>query len=253
MSESDSQNVLLFDNSDPEMQRAYAAARESFRYLWREIARDRQRIVPALGLAAVKAPFTDGPRKGGEKNPEVEHMWLSEIDFDGEHVSGVLVNSPNWLRSVKEGDPARLPIDQISDWMYAISGESYGGFTVNLLRSRMSATERGQHDAAWGLDFGDPSKVRLVTQHAHDSLSEQLAGSLKSHLKENPTHVATRGHNGWTMLHSEASAGSVATVRVLIEAGADQRAVTNNGLTPRQLAQNLGWGSVVELLESRGG
>jgi uncharacterized protein YegJ (DUF2314 family) len=253
MSESDSRNVLLFDHSDPEMQRAYAAARESFRYLWREIARDRQRIVPALGLAAVKAPFTDGPRKGGDTKPEVEYMWLSEIDFDGEHVIGVLVNSPNWLRSVKEGDPASLPINNISDWMYAISDEAYGGFTVNLLRSRMSATERDQHDAAWGLNFGDPGKLRVVTQHDHDSLSEQLADSLKRHLDQNPAHVSSRGHNGWTMLHSEASAGSVATVRVLLDAGADPKAVTNNGLTPRQLAQNLGWGSVVELLESRDG
>jgi hypothetical protein len=28
----------MFDNSDPEMQRAYESARANFRYFWREVA-----------------------------------------------------------------------------------------------------------------------------------------------------------------------------------------------------------------------
>ena len=33
-------------------------------------------------------------------------MWLGEVDFDGQFVSGVLLNSPNWLKSFKAGDAA---------------------------------------------------------------------------------------------------------------------------------------------------
>jgi uncharacterized protein len=48
MSESQPSRVFMFDNSDPEMQRAYENARATFRYFWREIAWERRRIVPAL-------------------------------------------------------------------------------------------------------------------------------------------------------------------------------------------------------------
>src|SRR5258708_28935318 len=98
MSESQPSKVFLFDNNDPEMQRAYENARATFRYFWREGAWERRRIVPALDLACVKAPFSDGEQGTRTKDtPEVEHMWLSEVDFDGQFVSGVLLNAPNWL------------------------------------------------------------------------------------------------------------------------------------------------------------
>ena len=91
MSESQSSKVFMFDNSDPQMQQAYEKARASFRYFWREVAWERRRIVPALDLACVKAPFADGPQATRTKDaPEVEHMWLSEVDFDGKFVSAFL-------------------------------------------------------------------------------------------------------------------------------------------------------------------
>ena len=57
-----------------------------------------------------------------------------------------------------------MPLSEITDWMYVISGQAFGGHTVNLMRSRMSAAERKEHDAAWGLDFGDPKKIRVVPE-----------------------------------------------------------------------------------------
>src|SRR5205807_192511 len=75
MSESQPSKVFMFDDSDPEMQRAYEKARATFRYFWREVAWERRRIVPALDLACVKAPFADGegrPRSSDE--PNVEQM-----------------------------------------------------------------------------------------------------------------------------------------------------------------------------------
>jgi len=147
MSQSEQLPVFLFDNSDPEMQRAYETARGTFRYFWREVAWERRRIVPALDLACVKAPFSDG-RRVSSTNPEVEHMWIGEVDFDGQFVQGELLNNPNWLTSVKAGDAARIPLAEISDWMYAIGGEVYGAYTVNLMRSRMGARELREHDTA---------------------------------------------------------------------------------------------------------
>ena len=110
MSQSEQSPVFMFDDGDPEMQRAYQAARQSFRYFWRELSWERRRIIPGLDLACVKAPFSDGKAKARGKDPEVEHMWIGEIDFDGRNVRGELLNNPNWLTSVKAGDPAQIPL-----------------------------------------------------------------------------------------------------------------------------------------------
>src|SRR5687767_12674423 len=131
MSESQPSRVYMAEGDDPEMQKASEQARATFRYFWREVAWERRRIVPALDLACVKVPFSDGPRPARSRTtggpgarppgtPEVELMWLDEVDFDGQLVGGVLLNTPNWLKTVKAGDPAHVPLDQVSDWMYAI-------------------------------------------------------------------------------------------------------------------------------------
>jgi uncharacterized protein YegJ (DUF2314 family) len=257
----------MFDNSDPEMQRAYENARATFRYFWREVSWERRRIVPALDLACVKAPFSDGEQRTSTKDtPEVEHMWLTEVDFDGQFVSGVLLNSPNWLKTVKEGDSARLALGAISDWMYAISGEVFGAYTVNLLRSRMGRQERQEHDGAWGLNFGEPTRIRVAPEPnkgggflknwfgnrqadtQEHPMSEAMASSLKDRLAKDRSLVSAKDDRGWTFLHQEALAGSAPTVKVLLEAGADPNAVTNHGMTPLQLANSLGWDKVAALL-----
>jgi uncharacterized protein YegJ (DUF2314 family) len=257
----------LYEGDDPDMQRAYEQARASFRYFWREVAWERRRIVPALDLACVKAPFSDGESSGRtDDNPEIQHMWMSEVNFDGRTVSGVLMNSPHRLKSIKEGDPVRVPLAQISDWMYVINDEVFGAYTVNLLRSRMGLRERQQHDAAWGLNFGDPTKVRVVpepkegggllkgwfgeneAETGEHPMSVNMAESLTEQIAEDPSLVTAVNDRGWTLLHMEALAWSAPTVKVLLAAGADPNAKTNDGLTPLQLAESLGWENVVGLL-----
>jgi uncharacterized protein YegJ (DUF2314 family) len=234
------------------------------------VAWERRRIIPALDLACVKAPFSDGDQKPRNKDtPAVEQMWVSEVDFDGQFISGVLLNRPNWLKTIKEGDPVRIPLAQISDWMYVISGQVFGAFTVNLMRSRMEQEERQEHDAAWGLDFGDPTKPRVApepnqgegllknwfgdqsTDTQEHPMSENMASSLKDHLAKDPSLVSATDDRGWTLLHQEALAGSGPTVKVLLEAGADPEALTAHGKTALQLARSLGWENVVALLSQR--
>jgi uncharacterized protein YegJ (DUF2314 family) len=264
MSESKPSRVFLFDSDDPEMQAAHEDARATFRYFWREVAWERRRIVPALDLAAVKAPFSDAePEERTGDDPRVEQMWVGEVDFDGQAVSGVLLNAPNWLTSVQAGDPARLPLGEIADWMYVVNGEAYGAFTVNLIRSRMGRREREEHDAAWGLDFGDPKAIRLVPQKEHwfgggkvetqeHPMSEAMAPKLREQLAKDPAMLHGTDDGGWTLLHHQALAGSAATVKVLLECGADPNAVTAHGMTPVQLARSLGWDNVVALLVKNG-
>ncbi len=254
MSESQSAPIFMFDNNDPEMQAAYQKARATFRYLWREVAWEQRRIVPALDLACVKAPFSDGD----QSDSGIEQMWMGEIDFDGTHISGVLLNDPNGLTTIKEGDAVRLPLDAISDWMYAIQGNVYGAFTVNLLRSRMGRRERKEHDNAWGLNFGDPLHPRLTPAQEiangmeilEHPMSEAMAASLDERLTQDPALLNAKDDRGWTFLHHQALAGNAATIKVLLEHDADINAQTDSGMTPLQLAHSLGWDKVIALLES---
>jgi ankyrin repeat protein len=82
-------------------------------------------------------------------------------------------------------------------------------------------------------------------------MSENMAASLKEQLAKNRSLVSAKGERGWTLLHPEALAGSAATVKVLLEAGADSKEETDDGMTPAELAKSLGWDKVVALLTAR--
>jgi uncharacterized protein YegJ (DUF2314 family) len=263
MGGSEHSKVFMFDGDDPEMRSASEQARATFRYFWREIAWERRRIVPALDLAAVKAPFSDGEEAAPvEGQPQVEQMWLGDVDFDGRRISGTLLNAPNWLTSVKEGDTARFRLGEITDWMYAIEGKVYGAYTVNLLRSRMGARERKDHDEAWGMDFGDPKKIRIVPQKKswfgskaeleEHPMSEAMAPTVPETLASHPSILTDKDDKGWTILHHDALAGSLPTVMALVKAGADVNAIGTNGATPLRLAKVLGWEKVAAYLAESG-
>jgi ankyrin repeat protein len=82
-------------------------------------------------------------------------------------------------------------------------------------------------------------------------MSKAMASSLKEQLTNDPSLVSAKDERGWTFLHQEALAGSTATVKVLLAAGADPNAVTDHGMTPLQLARSLGWEEVVALLGNK--
>jgi len=257
--------VFFFDHSDPAMAEASAKARQTFRYFWREVAWEYRRIVPGLEVAAVKASFSDADDADESK---VEHMWLGDVDFDGEVVEATLLNEPNWLRSVSQGQRIAIPRAKLGDWMYALQGRVYGAYTVNLMRSQMSRKERKQHDAAWGFDFGDPLSVEVVpgnqptrgmvsgvfgkakeaTLDAEHPMSVNMAPKLREQLAADPSQIDAKDSRGWTLLHDQALAGSLPTVQVLLELGADPAIETPKGKTARDLAASLGWSKVVELL-----
>lgn len=267
--------VFLFQGDDPEMLRAHQWARTTFGYFWRELSWEYRRIVPALDLACVKAPFSDDPNDRDSADG-AEHMWINDVAFDGQDVHGVLINEPNWLKSVAVGDQVSVPLAEISDWMYAMQGQVFGGFTINLMRQRMKPGERADHDEAWGLDFGaaedvevsrpadgegdhpgliqnfmgDPAREIVMPPATEHPMSANMGPKLEEFLTENPGEVTGSDDEGWTMLHHQALAGSVTSVQILLQRGADVSARTNDGRTAADLARGPGWDEVVRLLES---
>ena len=102
------QMPIYFVSSDEDyMQRAFEQARESFRYFWREVYWEHHRIVPMLDYAMVKICFLDvvnGEEVG-------EHMWIDDVEFDGETIYGTLINEPDSVQNVKLGDQISAKID----------------------------------------------------------------------------------------------------------------------------------------------
>jgi uncharacterized protein YegJ (DUF2314 family) len=276
--------VFLHQDNDPEMAKACSTAKQTFRIFWRELLWERHRIVPGLDLACVKFPFVDPPSGQPQiDTPEAEQMWLSDCSFDGATITGTLINSPNWLKSVKEGDTIRKPISEMSDWMYAVSGKVYGGFTVHLLRKQMSNSERRSHDNAWGLDFGDPETPRLAPAEWYSKTGEtkssffgkllakpapnlaleeivrqdhpmavSMSASFEKHLNESPDELHSIGDDGMSLLHVHCLAGSTPIVDILLKHGADPNAAAKNGMTPLRLAKLFSWSRIIDLLTKAG-
>lgn len=251
--------IFSIDGGNPEMRAANANARATFKYLWRELSWEYRRIVRGLGMAAVKMPFAVPAAEGA---PPSEHMWINELEFDGETITGVLLNQPQWVDTLKPGDKVSVPLSEIDDWMYTLGGHVYGGYTIDVLRQGMSKKERQHHDQAWGLDFGDPGQVAIVPTPAEKPkgliaglfakktasvsaihperlehpMSENMGSTFREGLQENPS-LATAVHDGWSMLQREALGGNYAPAAILLEFGADPHAVNANGHSALDLAR----------------
>ena len=239
--------IYFASNEEDYMQRAFEQARESFRYFWRELYWERHRVVRGLDFAMVKICFldvVDGEEVG-------EHMWINDVDFDGETISGTLVNEPDAVQNVKNGDRVNAKIDEMSDWMFAVGGRAYGGFSVQAMRSRMQKAELKEHDKAWGLDFGDFNDILVVyeqKEYPENLIEHPMSKNTYEQVKENQSILTDADEEGFTLLHHEALAGNLALINTLLANGADKNARTKSGKTAADLAELLGWEHIVKAL-----
>lgn len=233
----------VFFASSESLADSAAAARKTFKFFWRELSWEYRRIVPAYDLTVVKVAFED--------RGTVEHMWVTEVGFDGTNVTGTLMNEPNELRNVHEGDQVSASLaNRVSDWMLTSSGRVLGGATIQAMRLGMKERARREHDEAWGLEFGDPTQVALPPTDDHHPMALNMAGSLIDFLKKNPREVNEPNAEGWTMLHREALAGNANIVQVLLEQGARRELKTRDGRSALDLAKALSWTQVESILSA---
>lgn len=267
--------VFFADGSDPKMIEAYKKAQETFKYFWREQSWEYNRIIPGLNVSCVKAAFSQKHPDSGELI--VEHMWLNEIDFDGDLVKGILINQPNDLTNIEVGDYVDVPLNEISDWLFAMTPmtpkpkglsklfsasaeplpKAYGGFTIQKMRSDMSASERKEHDKAWGLDFGDYNDIEIVhgqKEQPENLIEHPMSRNSKENfvkfLKDYPDEMNYTDENGFTLLHRETIAGNLTSIKILLEAGADKNAQTKNGKTALDYARQLNWEHLIPVLSN---
>ncbi|HVK48906.1 MAG TPA: DUF2314 domain-containing protein [Pseudobacter sp.] len=248
-----SETIFFARGDSPEMLAAFQKAQASFKYFWRELSWEYRRIIPGLDLACVKIAFTQ--QFPDQQDPVVEHMWINEVEFDGDHVSGTLINQPNEITNVNNGDPVIFPLEQISDWLFAIAGRTYGGFTIHTMRSMMEPAEREEHDTAWGLEFGDFNDILIVNNQKENPenlvehpMSRNMKEKLVEFLQQQPAEISNADDQGFTMLHRETIAGNLSSVEILLQQGADKNKQNGAGKTALDYARQLNWEHLIPVL-----
>lgn len=267
--------IFFADGADSKMIAAYQKAQETFKYFWREQSWEYRRIIPGLNVSCVKIAFTQ--EDSGSEHPIVEHMWINEIDFDGDHIKGYLINEPNELTNIQVGDYVEVPLNEISDWLFAITPstkkatglsklfsssadplpKTYGGFTIQKMRSDMSPSEKKDHDNAWQLDFGDFNDIEVVHEQKENPenllehpMSKNMQENLVKFLQDHPDELINADDNGLTLLHKETIAGNRSCVETILAAGADKNKQTNKGKTALDFAKQLNWEHLIPILEN---
>lgn len=82
-----------------------------------------------------------------------EHIWVAEIELKEDRIYGYINNDPVYVTHIKLGDEIEIKPDQISDWFYIEDGKLIGGFTIRVLRDRMTDEEKQQLDDSFGVTF----------------------------------------------------------------------------------------------------
>lgn len=178
------------------------------------------------------------------------------------------------MTNISKGDFIEIPLNQISDWLFAITEskskedlsklfssppktKTYGAFTIQAMRSEMSDQERKEHDNAWGLDFGDYNEVLLVNKQKENPenliehpMSKNMQEKLIKFLIEHPNEITNIDANGMTLLHKETIAGNLTSIEVLLSVGADKNIKTNKGETALDFAKKMNWEHIITILEN---
>jgi len=76
-----------------------------------------------------------------------EHIWMRNIILKDKKYVGIVANLPDSIPDVKLGDTISILKNNITDWMYIDNKKLRGGYTIRLLRKRMTEPEKKQFDA----------------------------------------------------------------------------------------------------------
>lgn len=134
-------SVVAVNSNDPGMKTAISKARASSGQLIAALAARP----PGATDFAIKKMFRDANG--------TEHIWLTNIHYNGKKFTGEVGNKPEIVQYVKLGEKESVERDEITDWMYVQKGKLMGGYSIRLLRDRASPEERKKMDASVPFQF----------------------------------------------------------------------------------------------------
>ena len=127
-------DVHMVSVDDPEMNSAMEQARASVTTFITSLQNPGQNQTHF----SVKAKVVDGD--------QTEHIWLYDVSYDGNQFLGKIGNNPLNVKNVSLGDEIALLPSEISDWMIVEDEKLVGGYTLRVLRNRLSEVERKKFD-----------------------------------------------------------------------------------------------------------
>ena len=135
------ENEILYasiEETDPQIREAVGKARAGIGEFIAMLKDPR----PTVSYFALKARF--------EERGIIEHVWLNFITYSGNEFEGNVANDPKALRTIMFGRTVRVPVERVSDWMVIDDGYLLGGYTLRVLRGRMSEPEKRAFDERGG-------------------------------------------------------------------------------------------------------
>jgi len=126
--------VSTFEAEDAEMNAAMRKARLSLDEFENRLA------YPPAGQSyiSLKGRF--------EENGDVEHIWLSDITVIPGGYRGKIGNEPVNLPGIQFGQTVDLPRERVSDWLAIEEDTLIAGYTLRVVRARMTPEERAKFD-----------------------------------------------------------------------------------------------------------
>ena len=131
-----SATVVTVRNNDADMAAAMDRARQTLPQFIAAVQLPR----PSQTDFTIKVGFTD--------RQDTEYMWVAPVTYDGKKFHGTLNNEPVQVRNVKLGDKVSIDPSRVADWRYVEAGKLVGGYTLRLLRDRMTPEQRARYDAS---------------------------------------------------------------------------------------------------------
>lgn len=127
--------VTDVSENDAEMNRAMQQARDTIADFV-----ERLKAPPSPDtIVRLEAQFEGGGN--------TEYIWLRDVAAADGSFSGTIADAPVDVQDVHEGDHVTVPLDRVTDWM-VIEGKRLvaGGYTIRVLRERLSPEERKAYD-----------------------------------------------------------------------------------------------------------
>lgn len=125
-------------SGDPEMNKAIETAKLTLSKFKTALESKN----PDFKMFALKVKFTT--------DSGAEHIWLGSVELVNGKYFGVVDNVPETIDEIKIGQRLRIDKRRVSDWMYLDQDKLRGGYTIRMLRNRMSAQEKKAFDKANG-------------------------------------------------------------------------------------------------------
>lgn len=129
-------NIYTVSDSDAEMNSAIQSAQNTLSLFIQAF----QNPLPSQVYFSIKVKIPI------EENGGDEHIWVDDLSFANDQFEGTAGNDGVDV-DIHAGDHIVVKKEDISDWMIIENERLLGGFTIIVLRNRMTDSEREEFDA----------------------------------------------------------------------------------------------------------